>query len=105
MGTLQEIEDEKLANRSKVEVQVGDFILKLEPRYMHFRAHHRFGKAVPKGLQGIWTEVYQFRQAAEKILGQEYSIEGLKGRDERLAQAAREAGISPDFVKLGGSNG
>lgn len=101
MSSIQEIEDERLANRSKVVIPVGDFSLRLDPVYMLFDVFRPDGKAVPKGLQGKWREVYQFRQAAEKLLGPDYSIEGLrtKGQDKAVAAAAA-VGLDPNALKL-----
>jgi hypothetical protein len=101
MGTLQEFENDRLANRSKVEVQVGGFTLRLDPTYMLFNVFRPDGKAIPKGLQGKWKEVSDFRQAAEKILGPDYSVEGLrtKGKDKAV-EAAVNVGLDPKKLKL-----
>lgn len=101
MSSLQEIENDRLANRSKVVIPVGDFRLRLDPTYMLFDVFRPDGKAIPKGLQGKWKEVSDFRQAAEKILGPDYSIEGLrtKGKDKAV-EAAVNVGLDPEKLKL-----
>lgn len=104
MGTLQEYEDGRLANRSKVQIPVGDYILTLDGKWMLFGVTHRDGKAIPKPLQGQWKEAKDFRKAAEKYHGPEYSLEGLKGRDQRIADAAAKAGVSPKAYRLVGAS-
>lgn len=99
MGTLQEIEDGRLANRAKVVVTIGDYILQLDGTYMLFGVKHKDGKAIPKGLQGHWMRPEDFRTAAEKVHGPAYSLEGLAQRNP-VADAARKVGIAPEAIGI-----
>lgn len=99
MGTLQELEDGRLANRAKVVIPIGDYILQLDGTYMLFNVSHKDGKAVPKGLQGMWNRPEDFRKAAEKVHGPAYSSEGLAQRDP-VANAARKVGIAPEAIGI-----
>lgn len=97
MGTIQEFEDGRLANRAKVVIPMGDYILQLDGTYMLFNVSHKDGKPIPKGLQGHWKRPEDFRKAAERVHGPAYSPEGLAQRNP-VADAARKIGISPEAI-------
>lgn len=110
MGTLQEFEDNRIANRSKVSVVIGKFVLTLDPEWMIFNVTTKDGSPVPKGLDGRWTHTWMFRRAAERLLGPEYSIEGLSNSSDKLKNDALSVGVDLNAVRLddpksGGRNG
>jgi len=101
MATFDSIMEAYLDRRAKVQITVGEYLLTLDPRWMLFDVSRPDGKAIPKGLQGKWREVSQFRAQAEKILGPSYSLEGLRKVDP-LRKSAIEAGIDPKSITLDG---
>lgn len=99
MGTLQEFEDGRLANRAKIVIPIGEYILQLDSKYMLFNVRHKDNKLIPKGLQGMWMRPEDFRKAAEKVHGPAYSPEGLAQRNP-VADAARKVGIAPEAIGI-----
>jgi len=55
--------------RESVTHTVGDFVLTLDRRFRLWTVEHKDGGEVPKGLQGRWSSVADFRNAANRVLG------------------------------------
>ena len=61
-----DLQAEHIAARAGVSRDVGEFILKLLPRYPMWSAERKDGKPVPKGLTGLWKSVGAFEQAMQR---------------------------------------
>ena len=61
-----DLEAEHIAARVGVSRDVGEYMLKLHPRYPRWSAERKDGKPVPKGLTGIWKSVGAFQQAMQR---------------------------------------
>jgi len=88
---IQDYIDKIQMARGAVQHHVGDYTLTLDKKWNVFSASHRQGKAVPKGLQGKWNNVEDFRRAAEKLLGADYSIDALLERKKQAEDALASA--------------
>jgi len=105
MGAMQNYIDERLAKRAQVRVEIGEFVLTLDPTWPLFNVTHKRGEPIPKGLMGQWKQPWMFREAAEKLLGPSYSLKELAKQKQDYASAARSAGIDPATIQLENPNG
>lgn len=84
---LQDYIDKIQMARVSVQHHVGDYTLTLDKKWNVFSVSHRQGKPVPKSLEGRWNNVEDFRRAAEKLLGADYSIDALTERKKQAEDA------------------